>query len=242
MDTLINAMDLLNSNVKMIAIAGSGGKTTLMYSLARELAECNKKVIVTTSTHLFIPANHKLILSEDLEQIKAALLENNIVVVGLPYKNDMLTSPNPSLFAAFKEIVDYVLVEADGSRSNPLKAHAEHEPVIPPEADYIFGVVGFSALGQQLEEICHRPELAIDILGVTLEHSITTEDIAKLLMNPKGIIKTVADRDKFTVVINQAKDKLQEALDCAEKIINLGAKRVFIAELNSSQPVLKILT
>ena len=52
--------------------------------------------------------------------------------------------------AAFSDLVrlaDYVLVEADGAKRLPLKAHAEHEPVIPACAGRTVCMVGVDGLG-----------------------------------------------------------------------------------------------
>src|SRR5437763_17179204 len=48
--------DLINlATSPLIAITGAGGKTTTMYSLARELAQSGKHIITTTTTQIFYP-------------------------------------------------------------------------------------------------------------------------------------------------------------------------------------------
>lgn len=42
---------------RVIAFVGGGGKTTLIYELARELESVGKRVIVTTTTHMMRPKN-----------------------------------------------------------------------------------------------------------------------------------------------------------------------------------------
>ena len=49
---------------------------------------------------------------------------------------------------------------------------AEHEPLIPEDADVVVGMAGEAAVGFTLEEKCHRPELAAKLLGVSTEHKI----------------------------------------------------------------------
>ena len=51
-----------------------------------------------------------------------------------------------------------MLVEADGSRRQPLKCFGLQEPVVPPCADCIVHIAGLSALGRPLEEACFRWE------------------------------------------------------------------------------------
>src|SRR5262249_57619382 len=51
-----------------------------------------------------------------------------------------------------------ILDEADGSRTRPFKAPADHEPVIPEETTLVIAVVGADVLGQPLDgEHVHRP-------------------------------------------------------------------------------------
>jgi len=40
----------------LVSLIGSGGKTTLMYKLAREAVHLGMKVVSTTTTHIFVPA------------------------------------------------------------------------------------------------------------------------------------------------------------------------------------------
>ncbi|MFA9421857.1 MAG: hypothetical protein ACERLB_17060, partial [Gammaproteobacteria bacterium] len=54
--------------------------------------------------------------------------------------------------------VDWVVVEADGSRMLPVKAPAEHEPVVPEETSLFVSVVGIDALDDSIERVAHRPE------------------------------------------------------------------------------------
>ena len=59
-----------------------------------------------------------------------------------------------------------MIVEADGAKRLPLKAHAAHEPVIPPEANQTILVVGASGFGRPMCETVHRAPLAAQALGV----------------------------------------------------------------------------
>ena len=79
--------------------------------------------------------------------------------------------------AALAEMFDYVLVEADGAAHRPLKAHAPHEPVVPPEANQTICVVGASGFGQPISEAAHRPERYALLAGVpeTAEAAPETE-------------------------------------------------------------------
>lgn len=74
-----------------------------------------------------------------------------------------------------------MIVEADGSKRLPLKAHAPHEPVIPPEANQTILVVGASGFGRPMRESVHRALIAAQALGVSEETVVTPELWAKFL-------------------------------------------------------------
>ncbi|HBM97704.1 TPA: putative selenium-dependent hydroxylase accessory protein YqeC [bacterium UBP9_UBA11836] len=61
--------------------------------------------------------------------------------------------------------LDYLLVEADGSKRLPVKAHATHEPVFYAQADLGVAIIGMQGLGKRVEEgQVHRPELMCQLL------------------------------------------------------------------------------
>ena len=49
---LTELLDIDVNSKKIISVVGGGGKTSLIFRLAEELAEQGKKVIVTTTTHI----------------------------------------------------------------------------------------------------------------------------------------------------------------------------------------------
>ncbi len=109
------------------AVIGSGGKTTLLRILAEELSGT---VILTTSTHILPFAGIPLLVTDDIEQVRCALALHRVICMGTPAAEGKLTAPALP-FSVLADAADYVIVEADGSKRLPLKAHASHEPVIP---------------------------------------------------------------------------------------------------------------
>lgn len=112
----------------VVSVIGSGGKTTLLSTLARELPG---PVILCTTTHIFPFSEYPLISGEDAGALKAALTRSRVVCLGQPGKDGKLTAPALP-FSLLLELAPWVLVEADGSKHLPLKAHASYEPVVPP--------------------------------------------------------------------------------------------------------------
>lgn len=77
---------------------------------------------------------------------------------------------------------------------------AEHEPLIPEDADVVVGMAGEAAVGFTLEEKCHRPELAAKLLGVSTEHKIEWDDLVKILKSSQGQRKNVTVKYRMVLV------------------------------------------
>lgn len=176
--------DLLHIGPGITAVIGSGGKTSLLATLAEEL---DGRVILATSTHIFpfegIPTADPC----SLEQARRLLDRGRIVCCAAPCEDGKLGVPSLS-FEALAACADYVLVEADGSRQLPLKAHAAHEPALPAEAGAPVLVAGASGFGKPICDVVHRPELfcrlaEIDPDAVGLDDVATPERVARVVLS-----------------------------------------------------------
>jgi UDP-N-acetylmuramyl tripeptide synthase len=58
---------------EIIGIYGAGGKTTLLYRLAQELAEAQKPVLVTTTTKIYRPDQLHAVVSRDFSEAREML-------------------------------------------------------------------------------------------------------------------------------------------------------------------------
>ena len=72
-------------------------------------------------------------------------------------------------------------MEADGARGLPLKAHAPHEPVVPPCAGLTVLVAGCGGLERPIREAVHRPELFCRLTGRSPEDIASPEAAAEAL-------------------------------------------------------------
>lgn len=187
--------NLLGLAPGVTAIIGSGGKTTLLYRLARELMH-RGSVIVTTTTHIWQPEDFPFAL-------RAA--GQGLVCVGTPLPGGKLGAPEQTM-QELAALADYVLVEADGSAGRPLKAHASHEPVIPENARDVICVVGASGLNRPVQEVVHRPELFLQRTGSALA---TPQAVARLL-----------ELEHFhkQILINQAERQVAAARELAQRL------------------------
>ena len=191
----------------LTAIIGGGGKTTLLYRLAREL-EGRGSVIVTTSTHIFKPT--------DLPFALTAGKVSGILCVGTLCENGKLSAPQQS-FGELSTLADYVLVEADGSAGRPLKAHASHEPVIPREANQVICVVGASGLNRPAAEAAHRPERCMALSGSdTASPEAVAAVLGKEALHTRVLINQADSPERITVAY-----ELARLLDCPVVIASL---------------------
>lgn len=90
-----------------------------------------------------------------------------ILCLGTLEKNGKL-SPFPLPFSTLEQMADYVLVEADGSKRLPGKAHGKNEPEIPKESQRTILVFGASALHKPISDVIHRVEIFQNFFTPTL--------------------------------------------------------------------------
>ncbi|MDR1654468.1 MAG: putative selenium-dependent hydroxylase accessory protein YqeC [Treponema sp.] len=146
---------------RVITVIGSGGKTSLILHLAEQSR--GKKVLVTTTTRMYIPKEMKGVCVAGKLNGESGKLES------LPLNE-------------LKEIssrFDLVLIEGDGSRELPLKAWAEWEPVVPPWTDLSIGIIPLWPLGMAASgRLIHRLPLFSDLTGIREGEAIKPEHIA----------------------------------------------------------------
>ena len=160
------------------AFVGAGGKTTLIHKQAAAFRAEGKQVFVTTSTHMFLEPD--TVLSDDPDTILAELNRTGYVMAGIP-EGEKIRALSPETYEKVCAQADVVLIEADGSGGRPIKFPNATEPVLPENVEEIVVVCGLRAVGKQLHEVAHRPELVKACLGANDDTIITLNHIAKLV-------------------------------------------------------------
>lgn len=184
-----------------ICLVGGGGKTTVMYELAAAWAASGRKVLVLTSTHILRPADGSF--AADAAAVQKLWQQGRYAVIGTPEAaTGKLTAPPQFLYEAMKPQADVILCEADGSKHQPCKAPAEHEPVLLPDSDIVLAVAGMDALGCSLAQACQRPQPAAELLGCSLDSVIDEQMLAVLLLSEQGARKNVGAR-AYYIVLNK---------------------------------------
>ena len=136
----------------VIAVCGSGGKTTLCKTIAAKYAKENKKVCITTTTNMWFDRDvrNNLCTGEHCEP-GMVYYAGNVDEI-----KKKLKPLNEEDYRKLCDIFDYVIIEADGSRAMPMKIPNVGEPVIPDNVNEIIIVVGMESIGRKIGYICHR--------------------------------------------------------------------------------------
>lgn len=213
------------ANGTIWSVIGGGGKTTLLRSLADELVAEGKTVILATTTHFLPFSGIDTVVSADEFEVARQVKTQRVICVGTPAheaRNAGKLAPSRIAPQNLASLADFVLVEADGSKHLPVKAHSDREPVIPDGSDLTIMVIGASALGRPVAETVHRAELFCESSGCEQNDVVTPELLARHLA-------TEAKRnavDPNLVIVNQAESP--EAIEAVhalnEELIALGMK------------------
>ena len=215
----------LQEKKHIVSLVGAGGKTTVMYQLAEHFASLGKKILVTTTTHIFQPACN---FAHSLEEVEALWQAGSYAVVGnVEAGTGKLIQLQTDVFETYSALADLVFIEADGAKRLPCKVPAENEPVLLPASDTVIAVMGLDALHHPIKEVCFRLEKVQEVLAVTSEHCLTEEDAVKLLLSEQGAFKNVGQRTYF-IVLNKCDDK--DRVNSALKIKSILEKEGFDLE------------
>ena len=167
------------------SVIGSGGKTSFLRYFAEQL---NGSVILTTSTHMFPFSEMPLVSAGSnadrhliRDRLRRAVSQSRIACLGAPLPSGKLAAPCGISFEELGELADYVLIEADGSKGRPLKAHRSFEPVIPPCSRLTVCLIGASGIGALPSEACHCPELFLSLSGGNPEEAVRADQIAQVI-------------------------------------------------------------
>lgn len=195
----------------VIAVVGSGGKTTRIFKLAEQYRKEGKRVLVTTTTHMF--AEDGCDLSGNAEQIRNKLVSYGYCMAGLPAEEGKIGPLPERIYEEVCKFAEVVLVEADGSRRLPVKYPGPGEPVIPENADEIHVVTGLSAIGKLLGEVSHRKELVKECLGIAEDAQLTPSHLQILLQ--KGYVEPLKEKyldKKIEICPGQANSLYERAV------------------------------
>ena len=237
----------------VVSLVGSGGKTTLMYQLARELTTKGMRVITTTTTKIFPPQSSessRLVIADHedslLKKAQELLKKENHITVAEKFIGPKLKGISPQLADTMQEqkIADVIVIEADGARGCPLKAPNETEPVIPSSTTWTLVVAGLDGIGKRnTEDYVFRPDYFFRLTGVNVGEVITPESVSRIILHPEGITRGTPEKAGIVVILN--KGEILNGLDIGKKIANSimkeRKKAIFKVLITSFIPFPKVL-
>ena len=252
---LKEALDIRSGDI--VSLVGGGGKTTLMFALAQELASGEESVITTTTTRIMEPSpadTPLLLLEADEEQMVQALLKNldkyrHITLASEKQSSGKLKGVSPELVIRLAELklVSYIIVEADGAAQKSLKAPNPTEPVIPRNTSLVIPVVGIDAIGCRLTKAdVFRPEIVAELLGLPLGEAISAKAIATLITHPQGIAKGSPARARIIPFINKMDldEGLSRGRDLTAEILAIRhprSRQVILGQAQLPEPVAEVV-
>jgi len=242
---------------ELISLVGAGGKTTLMFRLAKELVAEGNKVVTTTTTKIFEPSSGEtafLIVNQDEEELKQSISSHldkyrHISItserLGLGKLKGVSSDLVNDLWSSNE--IDYLIIEADGASGRPIKAPRDKEPVIPSSTTLVVAILGVDGVGVELNEVnAFQPELISKMTGIPLGEKMTDEAMAALITDPEGIFKGALPSSRVIAFLNKVDipEGAVKAKGVAQKILEKKhpqIERIVLGQLMKEPPVVEII-
>lgn len=193
----------------IISVVGAGGKTSTLFWLAQLFHACGRRVLITTTTHMFLPQTPwPVIFCHEPAKLPRQQLMQPIQVCFHAWKAPLGKARGfqPAVIDALVERpeCDVILVEADGARGFPLKAPDEHEPCIPECSCSVIAVMGGHTLGKKTgANNVHRWPQFAGITGLRADVPLQLRDLIRLVQHPQGAFKNAPPASRRIWFINR---------------------------------------
>lgn len=213
--SLLNPLtENIDSHTTLISLCGAGGKTSTLFWLADYFYRQGKRVLITTTTRMFLPAQshyRELIIEADpvrqLTRCQQLPHEPTLVALfsHLDRTSGKVAGPTPQQVDLLKgqQGFDLILVEADGSHQKLLKVPALHEPCIPQSSDWVVALVGGAMVGAKADpQQIHRWDELQALCGIAAGDPLDWPLFHRLLAHPEGLFKGAPSRARRIWFIN----------------------------------------
>jgi len=253
--SLIESLDLRGREV--VSLVGAGGKTTLMFRLAKELLLAGERVVTTTTTKILEPSSEEtpcLFVHSEEQKLKQMALQHidqfrHITLARERLELRKLKGISPDLVSLLWDSpeIDMVIIEADGAAGRPVKAPREWEPVIPLHTTLVIGLLGVDGVGKELnEENFFQAERISELTRTPMGEKMTCEGMAILMVHPQGIFKGTPHLSRRVAFINKV-DIPEGGIrgrEIGKEIMRKGfpqIERVVLGQLKSEPPVAQVM-
>jgi len=204
--SLTKSLELSDGDV--FSFVGAGGKSSLIFTLARELQskEFQKKVAITTTTKMALAQfteEHQLIQINELskEKLESTWAWGKIPVVYSSILNDKIVGIEEKCVEELSKIASIVLVEADGARGMSFKHPRAYEPVVPECSNKMAIVIGLDAFNSRIEKVCFHPE---QISKYFEDGILKLGSLRTLLYSDDGYLKCRRENRKIFLLVNKS--------------------------------------
>ena len=254
-DSLTEALGIKTKDV--VSLVGAGGKTTLMFRLAKELLLRGMKVVTTTTTKIAEPnlgETGSLFVDPDEGKIKDFVRLHldqyaHITVARERLESGKLKGISQNLVNELWRLrgIDAIIIEADGAAGRPVKAPRENEPVIPTATSLVVAILGIDGMGKELsDENVFQPERVSKITGIPVGERLTDEAMAILMTHSEGIFKGAPSSSRVVAFLNKVDlpDGVAKAKNIAQKVLDKKhqkIEKIVLGQLNSEPPVVEVI-
>lgn len=195
-----------------VSLFGSGGKTSLLFLLAEEGAAAGNRVLVSTTTKMWVPQQDQYsVLDLSGKPQYQSPSDGTVTVVGkLLGESGKMTGPGEESLRKLHPFYNLILLETDGSAEKPLKGWRDDEPVIPSFTTHSIGVMDITQLDRPLSsDNVHRCKLFYQLTGATSGAKLTLEQFSRIITARNGLLKNSYGRQ--FVFLNKVES--QKSLD-----------------------------
>jgi probable selenium-dependent hydroxylase accessory protein YqeC len=252
---LAEALDIKAREV--ISLVGAGGKTTLMFRLAKELLLEEKKVVTTTTTKILEPSPREtscLFINPEEKEIKQFVERHlnqyhHITIAKERLGSGKLKGVSSGLINDLwsLNVIDTMIIEADGATGRPIKAPRTGEPVIPSNTTLVVAMLGVDGVEMELnEKSAFQAKLISKMTGIPIGGRITDEAMAILMTHSEGIFKGAPSQSRVVAFLNKVDipDGMLRAKGVAKKIVEKKhpqIKSIVLGQLKNEPPVAEVI-
>ena len=207
----------------VVSIVGSGGKTSFLYMLSKELRYM--KVLVSTTTKMFTPSYDAFDFLEFNLDLASELIKQDVIgtyfIGELCNQGKKVKSLPLNFLNKISQEFNVVILEGDGAKRKLVKAWEEFEPVIIGKTTKTVGIINISILGKEInEENVHRIDKYLELTKGVNGHTITIDHYFRVITDVKGLFGK-AKGEKILFINGVDNDELdKEALKLIEMLKN----------------------
>ncbi len=215
---------------ELIALVGGGGKTTVLFALARQLAGT---ILLTTTTKMSRERTDgfEVRIGPSDGELERTLVEHRRVLAWGAAAGHKAIGVAANRCDRWFDLADHVVVEADGSRQRPFKAPGPFEPVLPRRTTTALVCVGANAFGRVIADQCHRPLRVAALAGCSPGERLTPPRAARVLLSDRGGRKGIPAGARFVVLLNGVTAAGRDVVD--ELVDELGGAAHVVAIASS---------